>query len=205
MIASTRRGISYPVAGRTDAPDIPLHFKNLIDAVDIDTPLYTGTEAAKPAANTRVQGAWYYATDSGALYFDTGSTWLGIAPLASPALTGTPTAPTQANTDNSTRLATTAFVRSILPPGVIVPYGAASAPGGWLLCDGSAVSRTTFAALFAIFGTTFGVGDGSTTFNLPDLRGRVAVGQKATGAFTTLGGTGGEETHVLNDPGNAGA
>ena len=66
---------------------------------------------------------------------------------------------------------------SILPTGVILPYGASNAPNGWLLCDGSAVSRTTFASLFAVLtanGTTFpyGSGDGSTTFNLPDLRGR---------------------------------
>jgi len=66
---------------------------------------------------------------------------------------------------------------SIMPTGVILPYGASNAPNGWLLCDGSAVSRTTFASLFAVLtanGTTFpyGSGDGSTTFNLPDLRGR---------------------------------
>ncbi len=61
---------------------------------------------------------------------------------------------------------------SIMPTGVILPYGASNAPNGWLLCDGSAISRTTFANLFAIVGTSFGTGDGSTTFNLPDLRGR---------------------------------
>ncbi len=50
-------------------------------------------------------------------------------------------------------------------------YASASAPVGWLVCNGSAVSRTTYAALFAVIGTTFGIGDGSTTFNLPDMRG----------------------------------
>jgi microcystin-dependent protein len=60
----------------------------------------------------------------------------------------------------------------LVPTGVILSYGGASAPTGWLLCDGSAVSRTTFAGLFAVLSTSFGVGDGSTTFNLPDLRGR---------------------------------
>jgi len=60
--------------------------------------------------------------------------------------------------------------------GVVVMYGAATAPTGWLLCDGSAVSRTTYARLFAIISTTFGTGDGSTTFNLPDFRGIFPAG-----------------------------
>ena len=60
--------------------------------------------------------------------------------------------------------------------GVVSPYAGSSAPSGWLICDGSAVSRTTYASLFAITSTTFGVGDGSTTFNLPDLRSRIPVG-----------------------------
>lgn len=70
---------------------------------------------------------------------------------------------------------------------------------GWLVCDGSAVSRTTYSLLFAAIGTTFGVGDGSTTFNLPDLRGRVPVGSGAGTGLTarTLGQTFGEETHTL--------
>ena len=55
--------------------------------------------------------------------------------------------------------------------GVIQMYAGTTPPDGWLLCDGSAVSRTTYAALFAVIGTTYGAGDGSTTFNLPDLRG----------------------------------
>lgn len=56
------------------------------------------------------------------------------------------------------------------PIGSIIPYGGATAPSGWLLCQGQAVSRTTYAELFAIIGTNFGEGDGSTTFNVPDLR-----------------------------------
>lgn len=60
---------------------------------------------------------------------------------------------------------------SAAPVGSVVMYGGGSAPTGWLLCDGSAVSRTTYSDLFAVVGTTYGVGDGSTTFNLPDARG----------------------------------
>jgi microcystin-dependent protein len=61
-----------------------------------------------------------------------------------------------------------------LPAGVMIDYAATVAPAGWLMCDGSAVSRTTFASLFATISTLYGVGDGSTTFNLPDFRGRFA-------------------------------
>ena len=116
-----------------------------------------------------------------------------------------------------------------VPPGVVLPFAGASAPAGFLLCGGQAVSRATYAALFAAIGTTFGAGDGSTTFNLPDLRGRAAIGRDDMGgsaanritsggsgiAGTTLGAAGGAETHTLtsgqmpahshgvNDPGHS--
>jgi microcystin-dependent protein len=83
-----------------------------------------------------------------------------------------------------------------IPAGAIMPYGGSSAPGGWLLCDGSAVSRTTYATLFAAIGTAYGAGDGSTTFNLPDMQGNVPVGIGGSGV-TSLGDTGGEQEHVL--------
>jgi microcystin-dependent protein len=87
----------------------------------------------------------------------------------------------------------------------MVAYAAATAPAGWLNCDGSAVSRTTYADLFAVTSTTYGVGNGTTTFNLPDLRGRIPVGLDNMGGTdagrlsvaNTLGGTGGTETHTL--------
>lgn len=63
-----------------------------------------------------------------------------------------------------------------VPPGVILPYAAAVAPNGWLKCNGQEVSRITYAALFAVIGTTFGDGDGSNTFNVPDLRGEFIRG-----------------------------
>ena len=63
-----------------------------------------------------------------------------------------------------------------LPSGMITPYGGATAPSGWLLCDGTAVSRETYADLFAVIGTAFGSGDGSTTFNVPDMRECTAKG-----------------------------
>lgn len=61
-----------------------------------------------------------------------------------------------------------------LPAGVMIDYAATVAPAGWLMCDGSAIKRDVFASLFATIGTTYGNGDGSTTFNLPDFRGRFA-------------------------------
>ncbi len=78
--------------------------------------------------------------------------------------------------------------------GTIDAYAGASAPTGYLLCDGSAVSRTTYADLFAAIGTTYGAGNGTTTFNLPDLRGRFPLGVSGSHA---LGSTGGSETKTL--------
>jgi microcystin-dependent protein len=99
---------------------------------------------------------------------------------------------------------------SATPVGAVIDFAGSTAPAGWLLCYGQAVSRTTYTALFAVIGTTYGAGDGST-FNLPDARGRVAAGKDNMGgaaasrltgqsggvAGTTLGGSGGVETHTL--------
>jgi len=74
-----------------------------------------------------------------------------------------------------------AQIPQIVPSGVIVPFAGSSSPAGWLFCSGQAVSRTTYAALFTAIGTVYGVGDGSTTFNLPDLRGRVIAGEDDMG------------------------
>lgn len=79
------------------------------------------------------------------------------------------------------------FEASVLPSGLILPFGGAAAPSGWLLCDGGAISRATYATLFAVIGTSFGVGDGSTTFNVPDLRGRTPVGKGSHTSVDALG------------------
>lgn len=95
------------------------------------------------------------------------------------------------------------FIDSILPAGIILECGMSTAPSGWLLCDGTAISRTTYSRLFTAIGTTFGVGDGSTTFNLPDFRQRFALGQAVSGTGSTLGGTGGNIDHLHTvDPPN---
>lgn len=126
------------------------------------------------------------------------------APLASPALTGNPTTPTAGAGDADTTIANTLFVATAVaaavPAGVVQAYGGTVAPSGWLMCDGSAVSRTTYAGLFGAISTIYGAGDGSTTFNVPDLRGRAVVGAGAGTGLTsrTLGTTFGAETHTLS-------
>tara|TARA_R100000654_G_scaffold69053_1_gene98390 strand:+ start:272 stop:835 length:564 start_codon:yes stop_codon:yes gene_type:complete len=72
--------------------------------------------------------------------------------------------------------------------GTILPWSAASPPTGFLECDGAAVSRSTYSALFAVVGTTYGAGDGSSTFNLPNLADNVAVGKSGTKALASTGG-----------------
>jgi microcystin-dependent protein len=87
------------------------------------------------------------------------------------------------------------------PVGTIVMYGGSSAPTGWVLCDGTAYSRTvTYNTLYGVIGTTFGAGDGVNTFNVPDLRQRFPLGKAAAGTGSTLGGTGGLIDHTHTGP-----
>ena len=84
------------------------------------------------------------------------------------------------------------------PPGTISAYAGATAPAGWLLCEGQTVNRGDYPGLFAAIGTAYGAGDGATTFRVPDARGRVLVGRTSTQTeFATLGQTGGAKTHTL--------
>jgi len=109
-----------------------------------------------------------------------------------------------------------AAVSVLMPSGTVLPYAGSALPGNpndYLLCNGAAVSRSTYSTLFTAIGTTYGVGNGSTTFNLPDLRGRVIAGQDDMGGTSadrltnqtgglngdTLGATGGAETHTLTE------
>lgn len=118
---------------------------------------------------------------------------------------------------------------AVVPTGAILPFGGTSAPTGFLLCNGSAVSRTTFSVLFSTVSTAFGIGDGATTFNIPDLRGRFlrgvdgaagndpdagsrtainsgnagdAVGSLQGNAFQTHNHTQDAHNHSLTDPGH---
>jgi microcystin-dependent protein len=101
---------------------------------------------------------------------------------------------------------------NLLPVGSYFPYAGTTAPSGYLLCYGQAIDRDDYAALFGVIGTIYGVGDGSTTFNVPDLRGRVVAGQDDMGGSSanrltaaddgingdTLGAAGGAETQTLD-------
>ncbi len=135
------------------------------------------------------------------------------APLANPALTD-PTATTQSTGNRSNRVATTDFVGNeinllgIVPIGAMMDWITASAPSKWLLCDGRAISRTTYSVLFAVIGIAFGSGNGTTTFNIPDCRGRVAVAPddmgttsgsalRITTGASTLAGSGGSDRVTL--------
>ena len=94
----------------------------------------------------------------------------------------------------------TASVGASMPAGCIQMYGGSAAPTGFLLCDGGAVSRASYAALFAVVGTTYGAGDGSTTFNVPDLRQKFPLGKAASGTGNALGATGGAIDHTHSVP-----
>lgn len=72
------------------------------------------------------------------------------------------------------------------PPGAVVQYAGAAAPSGWFICDGSAISRTTYSDLFTAIGVLYGSGDGSLTFNLPDARGRVIAGYAPSGGHSDV-------------------
>ena len=96
------------------------------------------------------------------------------------------------------------------PAGSIIQFAGAAAPTGWLLADGTAVSRTTYAALFSAISTAYGAGDGSTTFNVPDLRGRVPVGKGTHADVSALGNSDSaavgsrrpKHAHTVSDPGH---
>lgn len=120
------------------------------------------------------------------------------ADKASPTFTGTPAAPTASSGTSTTQLATTAFAMGaaalVMPSGAMLQWPTATAPTGFLLCTGAAVSRTIYAALFAVIGTTFGAGDGTTTFNLPDFDNRLPIG---AGDLYAVGATGGSKDAIV--------
>lgn len=172
MLATTRLGIAYPQG--TDTAVVPRDVQAVAQYIDSNVPIFgTGVLSARPAAT--VAGRFYYATDTGLVYFSTGSAWIPL---------------------NDTLTA--------VPVGVVLDFAGGTVPTNYMLAVGTAVSRATYAALFTQLGTKYGAGDGTATFNLPDYRGRVAVGQDrgrtpATGA-NDLGASGGAPTVQLTGP-----
>ena len=161
--------------------------------------LYDATNVVVP--NSEILTAYGENASTGTGIFRITTTGLAVFKVKAWATHGT----YNATTDNNGRTGVTwkkisgnapVYWEPAPPIGSVVAFAGSIAPSGYLICDGSAVSRSTYAKLFAIIGTTYGSGNGSTTFNVPDLRGRVAVGKNA-GSFASLGATGGEENHTL--------
>jgi microcystin-dependent protein len=129
-------------------------------------------------------------TTSGALVLTGGAGIAGNLHVGGTIVTATMPAGT-----SNTAVATTAFVQNnSVPTGGLMMWPTVSPPTGFLLCNGSAVSRTTYAALFAVLGSTFGSGDGINTFNLPDYRNRTAIG---AGGLYAAGANGGSKDAVV--------
>lgn len=145
-----------PLTGNMSGIVIPY---NNGGCMQIASLLSSNTAMARIYFRTQSSGAW--------------SAWKEFGATDSPVLIGNPTGPTPAPGDNSKSLATTEFVRSAAGDmvGMVGMFAMPTPPDGWLKRNGAAVSRTTYAALFARIGTLWGAGDGSTTFNLPDARG----------------------------------
>ena len=130
------------------------------------------------------------------------------APLSSPNLLGVPKAPTANAATTTTQVATTEFVHNVVDSGItsvtfigmLVDFAMPVAPAGWLACDGAAYSRVTYANLFAVIGTTYGLGDGVNTFNVPNAKNKGRVGWdqvKTFGSTETVNTTGTSGTSDL--------
>ena len=120
------------------------------------------------APSNPVTGQTYYNTSDNTVYIHNGTSWTALSGGGS----------------------------GDVPTGVTMEFAGTTVPEGYLLCDGSAVSRTTYANLFSAIGTSWGVGNGSTTFNVPNKKGRVGVGLDTSQTeFNTLGKTGGAKVH----------
>ena len=100
---------------------------------------------------------------------------------------------------NSTVRTNAGFLDSV-PIGAIIDWPSDIIPENWIKLEGQAISRTIYDRLFSLIGTTFGIGDGATTFNLPDYRGRTGVGKSSDGTFAQLGSkVGSESTKIANN------
>lgn len=167
------------------------------------------TGPLKASNGTAAAPSHSFGSDTDTGIYRIGANNLGIAVGGTKIVDIASTGATVTGDVNATTLKQAGF--ALLPVGVVLPYGGSSAPSGYLLCYGQAISRTTYADLFAAIGTTYGTGDGSTTFNLPDFRGRVVAGKDDMGGSAasrltssyfgasgaSLGSVGGSESHTL--------
>jgi len=169
----------------------------------------TMTGPLKASSGTVSAPGVTFASDPDCGLYRIGANNIGVAVNGAKVIDVATTGATITGDMNATTVKQNSF--ALLPLGTVFPYAGTSAPSGYLLCYGQAVSRTTYSALFAILGTTYGAGDGSTTFNLPDIRGRAIAGKDDMGGSSanrltnaddglngdTLGATGGGETQTL--------
>lgn len=154
-------------------------------------PLIAKAAAAQPAIETQKSDGTVKFTVDG----DTGDVSTPGSVTATGAVTGGSVV--TAGNVNAGSYSVGGVAAPFVPTGSVHAYAGATAPSGYLFCDGSAVSRTTYASLFSVIGVFYGVGDGSTTFNVPNLKGSVIVGVDAGQTeFTPLGRTGGAKTHT---------
>lgn len=169
-------GVPVPTAGLDIDDDLSLNENALLDADHL------GMSQQSSTLGPSIVDSLYDV--NGDLYFNNGA--------------GTPV---QVTTGNAVNVSETALV----PAGIMYPYGGTSAPTGFLICNGAAVSRTTYSALFLVIGTNFGAGDSSTTFNIPSMNGRTPIG---AGTYTdpvlgditrTLGTFAGAASTVLTE------
>jgi microcystin-dependent protein len=182
--------------GHTSARAGPVHVYLLDNSGTIE--LAAGSPEVTPygIVSTTTEGGAGGADSFTTIYSTTGRASVPIVPLVRWMSTQT-TAGSWASTAGEKLLSPWS---SYVPAGTLLDFAGSNLPAGFLQCDGSAVSRTTYAGLFGAVSTAWGVGDGSTTFNIPDFRRRVAVGSGGSGTTTlsnAIGATGGAETHTL--------
>lgn len=186
-------GTAGQVLSKIDSGDFNTQWSTPLSQSDIDTALedyYTSAQV-----DTSLQNYYTTSQTDSAI-----STAVSNVVDTAPALLDTLNELSAALNDDPNFATTVAnALAALVPAGTISQTARATAPSGYLLCDGSAISRTTYSALFSAIGTAYGAGDGSTTFNIPNLKGKVPVGyDPAQTEFDALGETGGAKTHTLS-------
>jgi microcystin-dependent protein len=222
IYASTTAGTTGQVltSNGTSAPTWSSNIGGNATTATTATNLAGGTAGTIPWQSAAGATGFTVAGTSGYLLKSNGTsapTWIQTVPVANGG-TGTTTAPVQGGViygTSTTAMASTAAGTAgqvltsngtstpawttigVAPTGSIMIWAGSTAPAGWLLCDGTAVSTTTYAALYAVIGTTFGSGTG--TFSVPNLKGKIPVGLDAAQTeFDTRGETGGTKTHAIS-------
>ena len=218
VVQGTNSGI-YQVIAPLNQPKMYVIYNNTTGGYAITIGASSGSVITIPngvTAQVYTDGTNFYSAQTGSAgnftvngtltasgVTDTGSLSAASLSVSGAATFSTsPTAPTPTTGDNTTKVATTSFVNSSITAnpsvltGTIQMWPTTSAPSGYLLCNGTAVSRSTYSALYAVIGTTFGTGDGSTTFNLPNYADKMPIGAGTIAA--SIGATGGSATTTLS-------